>query len=212
MQRPLKPQASRYQADYVMAARIESNPRPISDSANAEEEETNDQDTRGVPPENYQQSAFSAEELSSQQEKFAVLGPNAQWMILSKGKITTGQITADSADELTQGLIDILANTLAARYAINLDDIDKTTRTMRFTVLNTRSFSDYVGAQRFLEGLSIVERATLVSQTGESSVFELTMIGTEDNLRNILSLDENLIPREDQFGMPVDALEYYWQR
>lgn len=208
--------SSRYQADYVMAARIETNPRPVS-SASETEEETESETASDDPTalqntSSSRQSAFSEEELLSQQDKLSTIGPNAQWMILKNGKITTGQLTGADADELTQGLIDVLADTLAARYAINLDNIDKTTKKMQFTVLNTKSFSDFVGVQRFLEGLSIVERANLISQTGESSVFELTMIGTEDNLRNILSLDENLIPKVDQFGMPVAALEYYWQR
>jgi hypothetical protein len=107
-------------------------------------------------------------------------------------------------------LVNILADKLAAEYAIDLTDQDPNEAKTEISIMNVASLGSYVQVLRFLNSLSVVANAALIVQQGEKATFGLNLLGNEQDLVRALSLDNKIKPLVDEFGQPSQQLAYIW--
>ena len=58
----------------------------------------------------------------------------------------------------------------------------------------------------------MTESVTLVRQQGTVRTFGLRLLGSERDLRAVLSLDNRLQPLRDAFGQPLEGMHYFWSQ
>ncbi len=111
---------------------------------------------------------------------------------------------------IAEGLIDALADQLSLKYAIDLAQIDRADTKVQIVVNNIDSLTYYSLALRSLEGMSVINSATLIQQQGPRATFELDLLGDVGDLTNALRLDSKIRPVVDDFGQPIFGLEFFW--
>jgi uncharacterized protein len=134
----------------------------------------------------------------------------ADWLLLNNGKSESGQFSADDSAELTQLLVELLADKLASQFAIDNKTLSAIANKVKLKVVNINSLPAYIEVARFLSSLTLVSKTTLINQKGTEATFELDIFGQEADLQNALMLDKKLSPKLDDFGLPGAELEYVW--
>jgi uncharacterized protein len=114
------------------------------------------------------------------------------WTLLDNGQIYTGQASAADSAAAMDKIIASLAEQLAAKYAINQQNGQFEVQQTHIVLTNVDSILTYSEILRFLNGLSVVSKATLVNQQGQRSTFALELLGSSEDLLNILSLDSKI--------------------
>ncbi|MGS2719945.1 DUF2066 domain-containing protein [Paraglaciecola aestuariivivens] len=134
----------------------------------------------------------------------------ADWTMFEASSILSGKIQQQSLLALAKIMVDILADQLAAKYAIDLDQNNQNRQKVEIVINNINSLTLYQQALTMLENLSVVTSATLVKQQGNQAIFALDLLGEVENLQNALSLDNQIKPVVDDFGQPIGELQFFW--
>lgn len=134
----------------------------------------------------------------------------ADWTMIEGGGLLSGQVSGDSHQAVAQELVDALADQLAAKYAINLDQVDRTDAKIQIVINNLDSLVSYSQALSSLESMSVVNSATLIKQQGPQATFELDLLGDIKDLSNALSLHRRIRPVDNHLGQAKSALEFLW--
>ncbi|MFT5311924.1 MAG: hypothetical protein ACI8Z9_000400 [Paraglaciecola sp.] len=134
----------------------------------------------------------------------------ADWTLSHNGQLLSGKIAGPEQELLISDLVNILADKLAAEYAIDLTDQDPNEAKTEISIMNVASLGSYVQVLRFLNSLSVVANAALIVQQGEKATFGLNLLGNEQDLVRALSLDNKIKPLVDEFGQPSQQLAYIW--
>ena len=100
---------------------------------------------------------------------------------------------------------------MGQNYAILPTDADSE-QLVELSVGNLHDLRGYVAVQQYLQALSVTESVTLVRQQGTVSTFGLRLLGSERDLRAVLSLDNRLQPLRDAFGQPLEGMHYFWSQ
>lgn len=132
----------------------------------------------------------------------------ADWTLQNSNSIESGKLTAKTDVELSAQLIDLAADVLATKYAINTQNA--LGNTVQLTLTNINSLTRYNKVVDLLGSLSVVSRVTLLTQQGTFATFELELLGDADDLANALSLDEKIKPTLTDFGLPTEDNHYIW--
>lgn len=120
-----------------------------------------------------------------------------------------GSLTADNPEQLLTALMDLHADKLALRYAINNEGaVQGNVVHLQFNNINDLSL--YVEVSKLLSSLSVVSQVNLVKQQDAISTFAVRLLGSEQDLLNAISLERHFQRQTDQFGQPVDTLQYNW--
>ncbi|MEC7823037.1 MAG: DUF2066 domain-containing protein [Pseudomonadota bacterium] len=120
-------------------------------------------------------------------------------------------LIGDEPNELIAQLINRYADYLGQNYAILPTDADSE-QLVELSVGNLHDLRGYVAVQQYLQALSVTESVTLVRQQGTVSTFGLRLLGSERDLRAVLSLDNRLQPLRDAFGQPLEGMHYFWSQ
>ncbi len=157
----------------------------------------------------------SVMELSADQQSVAERATDAppwtaDWTLFESARILSGQLQEHSLLELAVTMVDTLADELAEKYAINIEENNQSKQQVQVVINNLNSLTLYQQALSMLNNLSVVTHATLVKQQGATATFELTLLGDVANLNNALSLDNKLKPVVDDFGQPIGELQFFW--
>lgn len=120
-------------------------------------------------------------------------------------------LIGDEPNELIAQLINRYADYLGQNYAILPTDADSE-QLIELSVSNLHDLRGYVAVQQYLQALSVTESVTLVRQQGTVSTFGLRLLGSERDLRAVLSLDNRLQPLRDAFGQPLEGMHYFWSQ
>lgn len=134
----------------------------------------------------------------------------ADWTLQNNSQIESGKLVAATQLNLTSNLIDLLADKLAIKYAI--DTQLETPEIFSITVTNVNSLTQYAHLIDFLSSLSVVKRVSLTNQTGSFATFQLNLLGGLDDLNNALRLDDKIQPTLDDFGQPTEDSHYIWMQ
>ena len=135
---------------------------------------------------------------------------NADWIIVDNGNMVSGQETAASQEVLVELLIDMLADDLASKYAIDLTKLDPEAAKSQIKITNVDSLVKYVQVLKFLNSLSVVSSASLVQQKGPEAIFQLRLLGDINDLSNALALDNKIQPVLNEYGQVKQGSEFIW--
>jgi hypothetical protein len=136
----------------------------------------------------------------------------ADWTSVEDGKFVSGQLAVTDYAKISTRLVDAVADILAERYAIDIESNRVDAQMIEITINNVSSIEVYVEALTFLQSLSVVNTATLVQQQGSRGTFALSLFGDLEDLNNALSLDRNIQPVLDDFGQPLEGMEFIWSK
>lgn len=156
------------------------------------------------------------------QEEFSTVAARARkgrysldylYLAASQGayQITHDTLIGDEPEALLATFINDYANYLGQNFAILPTDGDRT-QAFEISVGNLSSLAGVVAVQNYLQNLSVTDKVMLVKQQGMVSTFRLNLLGTEQDLRSVLSLDSQLQPLTDAFGQPLQGMHYFWSQ
>ncbi len=134
----------------------------------------------------------------------------ADWTMIEGGGLLSGQVQGETRLTIADALVDALADQLSLKYAIDLTQIDGADTSVQIVVNNIDSLDYYSQALSSLESMSVVNGATLIKQQGPRATFELDLLGDVDDLTNALKLHRKIRPVVDDFGQPINGLEFFW--
>lgn len=132
------------------------------------------------------------------------------WVFIRGNDVKTGSLYGDDPASLTRLLIDGYASYLADIFSIKPGQEAQQAERLKISVANLDSLENYVKAQRYLASLSVVEHVSLSAQSGSVGTFELSLLGSAQDLVNTMSLENRLQPVRDAFGQPVQGYNFYW--
>lgn len=131
------------------------------------------------------------------------------WTLFESGRLLSGQVQQASAELASAAVIAALADTLAARYAIDISKLDPSALNTLVKINNVSSLQQYADIMNFFNSLSIVDRVSLIVQQGQVATFELNLLGGIDDFVNAIALDNRLRP-DSTFEQDKRNLEYLW--
>ena len=156
------------------------------------------------------------------QEEFSTLAARAKkgrfsldylYLAANQGayKVTHATLIGDDPATLLNQFIHDYANFLGQNFAI-LPGEDDADHTIEISVGNLSSLAAVVAVQNYLQNLSVTDNVMLIEQQGMVSTFHLDLLGTEQDLRSVLTLDSQLQPLTDAFGQPLQGMHYFWSQ
>lgn len=134
----------------------------------------------------------------------------ADWRFSHNGELMSGQIAGSEQVLLLSTLVNVLADKLAAEYAVDLTGRDPNEAKAEISIMNVASLGSYVQVLKFLNSLSVVAKAALIVQQGEKATFQLDLLGDKEDLIRALNLDDKIKPVMDEFGQPRQELAFIW--
>lgn len=221
--------SSRYGSDFVMGGRLfktQSKHMPTlrrDDTQQAQAYvdresafgagDVNDMERYFDPEEEHEESgpAFTAAEFKSMQSRARKGRFGLEWVYTSNEGVKTDVIYGDSRELLIEKLITHYADFLGQQFAIlPYTPKDGAAVTLAISVSNLDALPKYVSALNYLSGLSVTDKVALSQQKGSVATFTVTLLGSEKDFLNVLSLDTRLSPVVDALGQPIDGLNFYW--
>lgn len=156
------------------------------------------------------------------QEEFSTISARARkgrysldylYLAANKGgyQVTHNTIIGDEPEKLVAMFINDYANYLGQNFAILPTEGDGI-GAVEISVGNLSSLGSVVAVQNYLERLSVTEDVMLVRQQGTVSTFRLNLLGSEQDLSSVLSMDSQLQPLTDAFGQPLAGMHYFWSQ
>ncbi|CAD5276270.1 conserved exported hypothetical protein [Alteromonas sp. 38] len=160
-------------------------------------------EVQALPP--FTMDEFTQYAQKAQEGEYAL-----DWVFVGNGKVSYGSIFADEPTSLTQQLVDAYANYLSSQYAVIPGAVDAERVQISVSVANVDSLKKYANANAYLKSLSVIEEAMLTGQTGSVATYNLTLLGTPEDLLNTVRLESKLRPVTDSFGQVVEGYTFYW--
>ena len=160
-------------------------------------------EVQALPP--FTMDEFTQYAQKAQEGEYAL-----DWVFVGNGKVSYGSIFAGEPTSLTQQLVDAYANYLSSQYAVIPGAVDAERVQISVSVANVDSLKKYANANAYLKSLSVIEEAMLTGQTGSVATYNLTLLGTPEDLLNTVRLESKLRPVTDSFGQVVEGYTFYW--
>jgi len=154
---------------------------------------------------------FNRNEFLTENESVtAEMSWQLDWQILNSELVEESSLFGSSAEDVIFSFIDLIANRLASRYAVDVVVGEELSENLVIKILNMASIESYVTVRRFLESLALVNSARLQKQSGTVGEFSLDISGRPQDLLNLLQLDQKIKKKTDAFGQTTDDMEFYW--
>ena len=160
-------------------------------------------EAKEMPP--FTMDEFTQHAQKAQEGEYAL-----DWVFVGNGKVSYGSIFADEPTSLTEQLVDAYANYLSSQYAVIPGAVDAERVQISVSVANVDTLKKYANANAYLKSLSVIEEAMLTGQTGSVATYNLTLLGTPEDLLNTVRLESKLRPVTDAFGQVVEGYTFYW--
>ena len=129
------------------------------------------------------------------------------WQFLESGQWVRRSVNAPSMDRFLSAGADLVAATLADRYAVVAGDSG--TPRYRITVEGVDSFATYSDLRRLLAGVEVVQQVTPETLQGSRLVLQVDATADVDQLARIIELDRRL--RRERALPAEGALYYRWE-
>ncbi len=199
--------SQRYDLEIVMSARV----YPQQDLATDFENESNSL-TDNAADELTEQSNETLVNTSPEAELIDEnRGWQVDWFIFMDGEMQTGTVLGEDRSYISNVLVDLLADKLAAKYAVRASvGLNGLGAQSEITLMNISSVDAYVHAKRYFESLQAVTVVQLTSLKEQRAVFNVSLVGRIDDLINTLLLDDKVRRVTDAFGRPTGELEFVW--
>ncbi|MBT1065152.1 DUF2066 domain-containing protein [Bowmanella sp. Y26] len=149
------------------------------------------------------------EEMLAEAQEAQELGWQLDWNFALGAERDSGSLQGLSAEALLQDFIDLHADNLSARYAIH-NDVEQQGNIVYLQFNNINDLSLYAQVSKLLSSLSVVSQVSLEQQNNSTSIFAVRLLGTEQDLLNAISLERHFQRQLDEFGQPVESLQFNW--
>jgi len=130
-----------------------------------------------------------------------------KWNYFSGADRSQRSVTAESEALFVREGVGLVAEALAARYAVAASAQDVG---LAMAVTGVTSYADYAAVVSWLESLELVERADVESVQGDRILVRLQAQAAPDQLATLIELNKQLVP------IPVTGagadLNYLWQK
>ncbi|MFN2287490.1 MAG: DUF2066 domain-containing protein [Chromatocurvus sp.] len=131
------------------------------------------------------------------------------WLLLDGRSRRDRAVTADSADAFLDAGVDLVADTIAGRFALT-SSVAGGTPGARLEVSGIATYADYAAVVSWLESIELVEYANVEWLRGDRLTLNL-VAGTDlQSLRPLLELNDRLVPVAQ--GAETGNLVYKWQK
>nr|WP_303049201.1 DUF2066 domain-containing protein [Alteromonas sp. LMIT006] len=147
--------------------------------------------------------------------------PNAEFLWQLDGFVKEGDLlrlvsfTAVDTQTLINKFVDFYTEFTAERFAIDTKQFANDQRiNYSINISGVSNIEILAEVQRFLENLSIVDDFRHVSQHGNTAIFELNLLATQERLQATFKQGGRLIPKLSTNGSQVlepDNSNYQWQ-
>lgn len=145
--------------------------------------------------------------------RFEVLpagGVAGEWAYLFGSDRIARSVTAASEQEFFRQGAELVAEAMAARYAVAPTAGDSAGEVMM--VAGVTSYADYAAVVSWLEGLELIEQANVESIQGDVIKLRLLAQADPSRLAAIIELNQRLVPVPVMPGSPAPQLNYQWQK
>lgn len=132
------------------------------------------------------------------------------WQILNEDLVQESTIFGPDMNTVVDEFVDFVADTLAAKYAVETEGLLVNGNKINLKIINMDSIKSYVTVSRFFESLALVNTVSLLRLEGEVGEFQLELTGNVSDLLNTLLLDDKISQKTDAFGRATDELEFFW--
>lgn len=129
------------------------------------------------------------------------------WTYLSGDGRQDRSATPESVDEFLDAGVALVAEDMAARYAVLASSAPASG--MAMTVGNVRSYADYAAVISWLEGLELIDSANVARISGDRLSLRLMAQADAARLRAIIELNRRLVPAGT--GATDSELNYQWR-
>lgn len=144
----------------------------------------------------------------------------ANWLLMHGGRSYAFDAQGSSLEEVALRGVNEAANRMAERYAVRAGGSGVASAVL-VEIAGVRSFADYSEATSYLQGLAQVSSADVLAVNGDRLTLSLTTSIQLENLRDVLSLNRNLLPAGEDglvdlsgyrapLGSAQNPLRYRW--
>lgn len=130
------------------------------------------------------------------------------WNYFMQGLQQEGTLTAKTRQALLTDLVNNHADILAMSFVG--DNTEQGASLVELQFNNVSDLDIYVKISRILQSLSVVSHVSLEQLSGTVGIFKVRLSGSEQGLINAISLEDRIQRQRDQFGQPLDALQFNW--
>ncbi|QIB66395.1 DUF2066 domain-containing protein [Kineobactrum salinum] len=128
------------------------------------------------------------------------------WTYLAGDNKLNRSVTRASVEEFVARGVSLVAEDMAARYAVAATGLPDAGLTM--VVSGVTSYADYAGIVSWLESLELIERASVTTIRGDQLSLQLTAQADAGHLATIIELNPRLTPAAGGTGT---QLSYRWR-
>lgn len=130
------------------------------------------------------------------------------WNYVMQRHQLEGTLTGKNKQQLLQELIHQHADLLAMSFVGEDDEQGASLVELQFN--NVTDLGLYVRISRILQSLSVVSHVSLEQLSGRVGIFKVRLSGSEQGLINAIGLENRIQRQRDQFGQPMEALQFNW--
>jgi hypothetical protein len=224
--------SARYNSDFVIGARLylnkttgisfrdSSSGATVDDqgqdfAANIATSHTSQTNTSGLEPasaETRGQRPFSQDEFEDMAAKAEKGKYTLDYTYTTANGPVMGSLFGDKPTVLVADLVNLYGDAMAQSFAIVPSENNSAKAHLELSVGNLDNLQSYVLVQRYLSSLSVTQNVVLIKQHGSVATFAIDLLGEQQDLLNILSLDKKLEPLRDTFGQPLEGLNFFWNK
>ncbi len=129
------------------------------------------------------------------------------WEFWIDGQVRQQFVDADQAGQLGAAAADLLADELAARYAV----LDRGRKQLRLSVSSVDDPVAYADLLRYFAGLEFIDAVTVDAVAGNRVSLSLVTAAQPEQLLELFRLDQRLFP-DNLNGAPGGGLDLVWRR
>jgi hypothetical protein len=132
-----------------------------------------------------------------------------EWTYLQGEERVMRSVTAKNEELFLREGVALVAESMATRYAVAASGSDGG---LTLAVSGVTRYADYAAIVAWLEGLELVERASIETVQGDKILLRLQAQTDATQLATIMELNKRLVPAPMSFPASADQLNYQWQR
>ncbi|GGD52050.1 DUF2066 domain-containing protein [Lacimicrobium alkaliphilum] len=130
------------------------------------------------------------------------------WNYVMQGEQLEGTLSAEKKNDVLEKLLEVHADLLASSFVGEDNEPGASLIELQFN--NVMDLSVYVKIIRILKSLSVVSHVSLEQLSGRVGIFKVRLSGSEQGLINAIGLENRIQRQRDQFGQPMETLQFNW--
>lgn len=132
------------------------------------------------------------------------------WTHIHNDVVTSGEHNVISREAVIKEWINAYADKLGESYAVIPRTNDDNQISITVSIANINSLAQIVAVEKYLLAMGSVQSTRLSQVKGSIATFDVTLLGNESDWQNLITLQQRLIPINDNTDELATVLPYYW--